>query len=118
MILFKILLLQAMVATVVVLVLWSLLEKELLLNAQERLLRVDPREAEGLGEVEIFTARQVPMIWQQRLRAVIRDKFPEAEPKFVIRKDILGGVIIQAGKILIDVSLVNKLKQLWGDRQK
>ena len=105
-------LLQAMVAVVVLVVLWSLLEKELVLLAIERLIHLDPGEARDEREVTILAAKAIPFKLENRLRAVVKDRFPKAQITVIINKEILGGVVVQAGKILIDSSLANKLKRM------
>lgn len=114
MILFKMFLLQAMIAIVVLVVLWLLLEKELVTLAIEQLMQLDPGEARDEREVTILAAKKIPVDFENRLRAVIKDKFPQAQVIVIINKEILGGVVVQAGKVLIDSSLVNKLKRMWG----
>ncbi|MBF0123138.1 MAG: F0F1 ATP synthase subunit delta [Candidatus Omnitrophica bacterium] len=116
MILFKIFLLQVMIAVVVFVVLWIILEKELVLLAIERLVHLDPNETSEQREVTILMARAISVKLEKRLLAVVKDKFPEAEVTVIINKDILGGVVVQAGKILIDSSLVNKFKRMWGGK--
>jgi F0F1-type ATP synthase delta subunit len=117
MILLKMFFLQAMIAVVVFVVLWILLEKELVALAIEQLTQLDPGDARDEREVTVLAARQIPVYLENRLRVAIKDKFPKADVAVIINKEILGGVVVQAGQIIVDSSLVNKLKRMWGGQR-
>lgn len=114
MILLKMFLLQAIVAVVVLVVLWFLLEKELVLLAIERLSAVDPGEDRDEREATVLAARKIPRDLEVRLRAAIKEKFPMAGVTIVISREIVGGVVIQVGKVLVDSSLMSKVRSIWG----
>ena len=110
----KIFFLQMIIAVVVVIVLKVRLERELILQAMERLASLPVAQCAGVASVTILTAGAISPEFDRLLRKIVKEKFPSAQLEMVVNKAIMGGVVVQAGEVLVDSSLSNRLKHLWG----
>jgi len=87
---------------------------DLLFDLQEQFQKLLKKE-QGVVEVEVTSAVELP----DETRAGIRKRIEEATGKTVeiretIREDILGGLVLRFGDVIVDASLQAKFEQLRG----
>lgn len=114
MILFKIILLQLIVIVIVIFILKAVFERELFLMAIEQLGRRDVCADGDPDKVIVLTAKEMPPELEAKVRTAVKVRFPGAAIEQVINKDILGGIVIKTDKVLIDMSLLSRMKNLSG----
>ena len=113
---YKIILLQLIAASIVVFVLKLILEHELLVYALEHLEGFKPAAGEGVKEVTVLVGRALSDKMTARFNSVIKSKFPQAGTSIIVSKEIGGGVVAQIDGKVLDFSLAGRLKHLWGQR--
>ncbi len=111
---FKILLLQLIVAVGVVFVLKLLLERELLVYAFEHITKVQVPPGRTSGEIDILVARPLSAQQESHLKALLSEKFPEAGCSILVNGDIGGGMVVRMAGEVWDFSLTGRLKILFG----
>ena len=114
MIVLVIVLIQLVAATVILTVLWGLLKRELVQAALAFLEQSAVRTE--IVEVAVVTAGGFSFETESRLRALLAAKFPSATVNLVVNNDIRGGLVIQAGDLLLDYSLLTRIKHLLGQK--
>lgn len=114
MILYKILFLQLAAAAVIVFVLLELFKHELVRAALEALEQAEFQEE--LGEVSVVAGTILSPDDEFRLRALLRKRFPSAEVCLAVNREIRGGLVIQAGALLLDYSFLTRIKNLFRDK--
>jgi len=71
------------------------------------------RKEQNVMEVEITSAVELPEETREKIRKQIEETTKKKiEVKETIREDIIGGLILQIGDVIVDGSLKAKLKQL------
>ncbi|MBF0593828.1 MAG: F0F1 ATP synthase subunit delta [Candidatus Omnitrophica bacterium] len=112
MILLKIVFLQIILAAGVLFVLWEILKRELV---QEGLRAIEQSEVRfDIADVSVITAWQLSSVEENRMRAAVQRQFPSAEVVFVVNVDIMGGLVVKAGDLILDHSLLTRMKHLFG----
>jgi len=68
---------------------------------------------------KIYVVNEVSGDYLEKIKIIISKKYPDKiiEIEQIIKKDILGGVVIKVGSELIDSSLKNSLRQLQAQLQ-
>lgn len=115
----KIIVLQALVAVAAVYVLKRLLEKDLVRAALEQVGVFDPSdEARRAERIVVLFAGDVPTTNRAVLAQLLKEKCPRADIDFLEDPALMGGLVIEiAGKVM-DYSLANRLKYLFGGNDK
>jgi hypothetical protein len=111
MILVQIVVFQIIGAGIVVWVLWGLLKNDLWRWALSEAEAIDP--VAGVAGVTVISARQPSPGDEARLQACLRAKFPGAVVTRIVNKEIKGGLVIKAGVLLLDYSLLTRIKHLF-----
>ncbi len=112
--LFKIILLQLIAASVVVFVLKLILEHELLVYALEHIEGYKFADGEDVKEVTVIVAHPLADKMLSRVTAVFKTKFPDAQVSIIVSRDIGGGLVTELSGKVLDYSLAGRLKHLWG----
>ena len=114
MVLIMIVLAQVFVAAVIVVVLWALLKRELLTAALQALLQASPQG--DIEEVSVVTAALLSSADEQKLRVVLEGRFAAASVNFIVNPEIRGGLLIQAGDLVLDYCLLTRIKHFFGQK--
>ena len=112
MILVKIIFLQIIVAIVILFVLWEMFKRELVKAALQAIEEGEPQGS--IMDVSVVTAAALSPVDDSRLRAGLHKKFPSACVDVRVNADIRGGLVIKAGDLLMDHSLLTRIKHLFG----
>ena len=107
-ILLMVLLGQFVFAVIVIFVLKSLLDKELMMAAIEHFESC--KSSPELKEITIRTASNVSDEFKSQLESVKQRKFVQSNLIFQEDASLKGGVIITVGDIQLDFSLLSRLK--------
>ena len=111
---FKLVALQVLVLCAVLFILKRFLERELLVSAIEALRGWSSDRDQVAAHIDILAAAQLPDGVESILRALIKEKCPEAEVDVVLNPAIWGGIVIRIEERVLDFSLLNRLKHLFG----
>lgn len=112
MILLKVILLQAAVGAVIVFVLLEVLKRELVHAAVQALEEVTPRS--DVTQVTVVSASVFSAADELSLTAKLHRTFPAAGISMAVNRDIHGGLVIKAGDLLLDFSLLTRIKKMFG----
>ena len=79
----------------------------------ERIFNEERSRHEGLSEVTVISAFELSAEQQQNISSAMRKRLgTEVNLSVEIDKELIGGVVIRAGDLLIDASLRGRLTQL------
>jgi F0F1-type ATP synthase delta subunit len=111
----KVLLLQALLVVPVFFLLWIVLQKELLSVALEKFaeLRLAPGQ-DQVDQVNIVTASRLSLRQKESWTQAVRQRFGSVPVNFLENRELGGGVILQAGAVVLDHSLALWFRRLQG----
>ena len=109
--LLMILLGQCVFAAAVVVVLLRLLDKELMNAAFEKLESC--KSSTEIKELSVYSATTLSDDIKGRFESVRRRKFEGAGLNYFQNPELKGGVVIAAGDLLLDFSVMSRLQQFW-----
>jgi F0F1-type ATP synthase delta subunit len=112
MVLLQIFLLQIVTCLVIIFVLGALLKRELIKSALQAIEQIEPRH--GILEVTVVTAVALNSSDDVRLRSAIAEKFHPETVNISLDAALKGGMVIKAGGLLLDYSLLTRIKHLFG----
>lgn len=112
MILLKIFLLQIIVISIILFVLWELLKLELFRGALRELEQGQRRL--DVAEVVAVTAGPLSLEDESRLRQAIDASFPGADVICSVNADIQGGIVLKADGWVMDYSVMTRIKYIFG----
>jgi F0F1-type ATP synthase delta subunit len=101
---------QGLVAAAVIFVLKRVLDKELMKAALEQL--ESGQIPSATGEIVVRFSAPVSDEFKNHLESIRRRRFTGAKVDFRRDAGLKGGVVIEAGEILLDFSLAGRLRDL------
>ena len=108
---------QVVVAGIIIFVLKKVLDNILIENAVKQFEVLNPKEiSQNLKEVIILVYKELKTAVKERIQQAAIKKLPGNVPiVFRIDKSIKGGIIINLEKVLIDGSLITRLREsgMW-----
>ena len=110
--LIQVICLQLVIAAVILFVLWSRLQSELMAEALRFLEQGSPDAA--VQEVMVIVASTLSPREESRLKHVVQKAFPAAALTLAVEPALRAGCVIKAGGLLCDMSLLTRMKHLWG----
>ena len=104
--------LQLVVTAVILCVLWGCLCSELMAEALRSLERAAPDGT--VRDVTVIVASVLSSGEESRLRQALKKAYPSAGLTVAVESALRAGCVIRAGEQLWDLSLLTRMKHLWG----